>query len=108
VVTEDARVLDTVAAMRAGDLGAMGALFDASHASMRDDYEVSAPPVDLLVAIARAEPDVLGARMTGGGFGGAVIFLARRGSGARVAARVAERYRARSGRSPTVLVPASS
>ncbi len=105
VVTENARTLEAVAALRAGDLGALGALLDASHASLRDDYAVSVPEVDLLVELAQAAPEVYGARMTGGGFGGAVLALARAGSGAAVAVRVASRYRATSGRRPTVLVP---
>jgi galactokinase len=105
VITENARVLAAVAALSAKDVVALGALFDASHASMRDDYEVSAPPVDLLVSLARKEPEVLGARLTGGGFGGAVVILARRGSGQAVAARVARAYTASSGFTASVLVP---
>ena len=105
VVTEDARVLAAVAAMRAGDLPALGALFDASHASMRDDFEVSVPEVDRLVALARAEPDVFGARLTGGGFGGAIVALAREGSAAAVGARVLARYGDGGRGRPRVLVP---
>jgi galactokinase len=105
VVTENERVLAAAAALRAGDMAALGRLFDASHASMRDDYEVSAPPVDLLVEIARAASRVAGARLTGGGFGGAVVILAERGAGRSVAERVASAYRARSGLTPMVLLP---
>jgi galactokinase len=83
----------------------LGALFDASHASMRDDYEVSVPPVDLLVDLARAEPDVAGARLTGGGFGGAVVITAKRRSGRAGAERVARGYEARSGFTPRGLIP---
>jgi galactokinase len=72
---------------------------------MRDDFEVSTPDVDALVAIAAADPDVAGARMTGGGFGGSVVVLALRGRGAHVARRVARAYAAATGRTPTVLVP---
>jgi galactokinase len=106
VVTENARVLAAVAALRAGDAGALGTLFDASHASMRDDYEVSVPAVDRLVEIARREPYVFGARLTGGGFGGAVVILARQGAGRAVAARVADEYGRRSGLVASVVVPA--
>src|SRR5947209_2422077 len=67
VVTEDARVLEAVDALRAGDLGRLGGLCNASHASMRDDYAVSTPEVDLLVELAQADADVFGARLTGGG-----------------------------------------
>ena len=80
VVTENARVLDAAAALRAGDLTTLGRLFAESHASMRDDYEVSAPEVDLLVDIATAEEGILGARLTGGGFGGSIVAVARRGN----------------------------
>jgi galactokinase len=108
VVTENARVLAAVQALRRGDLAALGALFYASHASQRDDYAVSVPEVDLLVELARAEPAVYGARLTGGGFGGAIVLLARAGAGAAVAARVAGAYAAQSGRRATVLVPPES
>ena len=70
VITEDARVVAAVAVMRSGDLDALGQLFYASHDSMRDDYEVSIPEIDLIVDLARAIPEVYGARLTGGGFGG--------------------------------------
>lgn len=88
VVTENARVVDAVAALRVGDLARLGALFVASHASLRDDYEVSLPAVDRLVEIATADPAVFGARMTGGGFGGAIVVAARRGEGAAAGARI--------------------
>jgi galactokinase len=74
VVTENARVLDAVAALRAGDWPSLGALMDASHESLRDDYEVSSPELDVAVDAARAG-GALGARMTGGGFGGSVVAL---------------------------------
>jgi galactokinase len=105
VVTEDERVLAAVAAMRAGDLRRLGELFYQSHASMRDDYAVSVPEIDLLVDLAREEPDVFGARLTGGGFGGSVVMLARAGRGAAAARRIAQEYEHRSGCHPRVLVP---
>ena len=74
VVTEIARVREAVAALRAGDLAEVGRLFDASHASLRDDYEVSCAELDVSVEAARAA-GALGARMTGGGFGGSSIAL---------------------------------
>ena len=74
VVTEDARVLESVAALRAGDLARFGALMDASHVSMRDDFEISVPQLDAVVETAQAAGAV-GARMTGGGFGGCAIAL---------------------------------
>ena len=73
---------------------------------MRDDYAVSVPEIDLLVELAQKEPDAIGARLTGGGFGGAVVMLARTGTGRTVAERVAAEYARQSGRSPRILVPA--
>ena len=105
VITENQRVLDAVAAMRRGDAMTLGQLFSASHASQRDDYEVSVPEVDLLVRLAEAEPAVLGARLTGGGFGGLIVALVRRGEASGVAARVAAEYGKRVDRVATVLVP---
>src|SRR5207248_1647434 len=67
VITENARVTDAVAALRAGDLALLGRLFDESHFSMRDDFEVSLPDIDRLTEIARRCPGVRGARLTGGG-----------------------------------------
>jgi galactokinase len=92
--------------MRHGNLPRLGELFYESHASMRDDYEVSVPEIDLLVELARAGGEVYGARLTGGGFGGSVVMLAHAGRGRAVAERVARDYAARSGRTPRVLVPA--
>ena len=75
VVTENARVHATVAALGAGDLAEVGRLFLASHASMRDDFEVSIPVIDALVERAMRVHGVYGARLTGGGFGGAIVAL---------------------------------
>ncbi|MET0989817.1 MAG: galactokinase [Glaciihabitans sp.] len=74
VVTEDQRVLDTVRTLRTEGPSAIGALLDASHVSMRDDFEISVPELDLAVETAQAT-GAIGARMTGGGFGGAAIAL---------------------------------
>jgi galactokinase len=74
VVTEDQRVLDTVRALREEGPAAIGELMDASHRSMRDDFEISVPELDLAVETALAN-GAIGARMTGGGFGGAAIAL---------------------------------
>jgi len=78
VVTENARVLETVGLLRAGEAGRCGPLLTASHASLRDDFEVSWPQADVAVEAAVAG-GALGARMTGGGFGGSVIALAEAG-----------------------------
>jgi len=74
ILTENQRVLDTVRVLREEGPGAIGALLDASHASMRDDFEISVAELDLAVDTARAA-GALGARMTGGGFGGSAIAL---------------------------------
>ncbi len=74
VVTENQRVLDTVQLLRTAGPRAIGDLLDASHASMRDDFEISTPELDLAVDTARAHGAV-GARMTGGGFGGCAIAI---------------------------------
>ncbi|MCU1472349.1 galactokinase [Amnibacterium sp.] len=74
IVTEDARVLESVAALKAHDTAAFGELMYASHASMRDDFEISVPELDTVVEVARAR-GAIGARMTGGGFGGSAIAL---------------------------------
>ncbi len=106
VLTENERVLQAVEAMRAGDRERLGELFYTSHASMRDDYQVSIPEIDLIVELARADSDVYGARLTGGGFGGSVVMLVHAGTGRPVAERIAAAYARQSGRSPAVLVPA--
>ena len=76
VVTENQRVRESAAALRRGDIEAFGRLMTASHVSLRDDYDVSVPELDLLVATAMRTPGVVGARMTGAGFGGCVVVLA--------------------------------
>ena len=93
IVTENARVLETVAALRASGPRAIGDLLDASHASMRDDFEISCIELDAIVEAAR-EAGAIGARMTGGGFGGSAIALVESAN----AARVAEAIRARAAR----------
>jgi galactokinase len=78
VVTENQRVLDTVATLADEGPRAIGELLDASHRSMRDDFEISVPELDLAVETAQAA-GAIGARMTGGGFGGSAIALVSRG-----------------------------
>lgn len=105
VVHENQRVLDAVRALKAGDLPALGRLFDESHRSMRDDFEVSLPAIDLLVTLARRHPEVLGARLTGGGFGGAVVILTAQAHTAAVALDVVAAYSAIVPREPVVILP---
>jgi galactokinase len=87
VVTENARVLEAVEVLRAGRIADLAPLLDASHASMRDDFEITVPQVDLAVETARAS-GALGARMTGGGFGGCIIALVSSGDVERVAGEI--------------------
>ena len=93
VVTEIARTRTAEAAIRAGDLPALGRVFAASHASMRDDFEITVPAVDALVAaLAQAIGEQGGARMTGGGFGGAVVAVLPASEVPRVSAAVRANY----------------
>ncbi len=79
VVTENARVLQAVGALLIGDIGTFGRLMNASHVSLRDDFENSMPAMDVMVALAQAHEACAGARMTGGGFGGAAVALVAAG-----------------------------
>jgi galactokinase len=92
VITENARVRSAVAALRERDLPRLGKLLYASHESLRDDYEVSIPQIDDLVELARQEPEVYGARITGGGFGGSIVIVAHQGTGREVGEKVVNRY----------------
>jgi galactokinase len=80
VITENRRVLDFAAALRSSDLTAAGQLMTASHASLRDDFEVSTPELDTLVERLGSTSGVYGARLTGAGFGGCVVALADLGA----------------------------
>jgi galactokinase len=91
VVTENARVLEAVSVLRAGRIADLAPLLDASHASMRDDFEITVPQVDLAVETARAS-GALGARMTGGGFGGCIIALVELGDSERVGEAIVESF----------------
>ena len=105
IVTENERVLAAVDALKAADGTLLGTLFNASHASMRHDYETSVPDIDVLVSLAQSDANVFGARMTGGGFGGAIVIAAHRGAAAAVAARVLEAYMSRVRGQGAILVP---
>jgi len=91
VVTENARTLAAAAALTAGDAVEFGRLLDISHESLREDYDVSGPELDALAATARSVPGVLGARMTGGGFGGFVVVAVRPDAVSRVLAELPAR-----------------
>ena len=101
VVTENRRVLDVTELLRAGRIAAIGPLLTASHSSLRDDFEVSWPEADAAVEAA-LEAGALGARMTGGGFGGSVIALVPAAATADVTAAVTTRFAQRGWRSPAI------
>ncbi|WP_138443277.1 galactokinase [Sinomonas susongensis] len=99
VVTEDQRVLDTVAALRESGPGAIASFLDASHASMRDDFEISCDELDTAVEASRAA-GAIGARMTGGGFGGSAVALVPLAEEDRVRSAVLAAFAERGFRSP--------
>jgi galactokinase len=104
VVTEDARVLDVVAALRAGeDPRVVGPALTASHASMRDDFEITVPQVDVAARVA-VEAGAYGARMTGGGFGGCVLALVDEDRVTAVGQAVREAYAAEAFDAPATFV----
>jgi galactokinase len=105
IVSENQRVVSAVAALQAGDAAGLGQLMGESHVSMRDDYEISTPDVDALVAIGQQHPDIYGARMTGGGFGGAVVFIAKAGAAPDAAQAIRDEYVRQRHRQGVVLVP---
>jgi galactokinase len=97
VITENQRVL----AARNSDAEAFGVLMMQSHASLRDDYAVSLPAIDALVAALLREPGVFGARLTGAGFGGCCVAVVRQGTAAATGYRVATCF----GEVPSIIVP---
>ena len=97
VISENDRVLATVAAFAEGDLDGVGRQWAASHVSLRDDFEVSIPALDALVEIATATEGVIAARMTGAGFGGCTVNLLRRDALERFEAAVERDYEGRTG-----------
>jgi galactokinase len=104
VISENDRVIFAADALRAGDLHHFGELMNDSHRSLRDDYEVSATELDLLVSIATALDGVYGARMTGGGFGGCTITLVKSDAAENLQAKIAESYRKETGITPDVYI----
>lgn len=102
VVEENARVLECVAALERGDAQEVGRLLFASHASLRDLFEVSIPELDFLVDWGR-EHGALGARLVGGGFGGVTLHLVPAGAKADYAEGISQAYKERFGRVPSVL-----
>ncbi len=92
IVTENDRVREAVKVLEQGDLKFFGKLMNASHKSLRDDYEVSSQELDMLVDIAQRQPGVLGARMTGAGFGGCTVNLVKRDAAEAFTQAIQEGY----------------
>ena len=107
VITENARTLAATQAFQANDLATLGELMAESHASMRDDFAITTPEVDALAAeLHQLIAGEGGARMTGGGFGGAVVAIMRQSHAAEVAARLT--YRTPSGQAPLIMIEQAS
>ena len=104
VVTENARTLEAADAMRSGDAARLGVLMDASHASLRDDFEVSSPALDQLAALAREADGCHGARMTGAGFGGCAVALVDADAARTFVDAVGPAYEAATGHRPALYV----
>jgi galactokinase len=104
VVTENERVHGFVAALQDGDTDALGRLMADSHRSLRDDYEASCAELDLMVDLARRQPGAIGARMTGGGFGGSTINLVNATDAAQFQRGIGAAYFAATGLRPDIYV----
>jgi galactokinase len=104
VITENERTLAAAQAMQAGDAAALGRLMDASHVSMRDDFEISRAEMDAMVTLAQVHPASFGARMTGGGFGGCAVALVRSDQAQTFADEVSAQYRKATGLTPAIYI----
>jgi galactokinase len=104
VWTENRRVLAAIDAMTAGEVATLGGLLNAAHASARDDYEISCPEIEVLVGAAREVDGVVGARLTGAGWGGCMVALVAADAVPVLEEHVAARYREATGRSPGIFV----
>lgn len=104
IVTENDRTLEAASVMRAGDAERLGVLMDASHISLRDDFEVSSKELNQMVECARQQPGCYGARMTGAGFGGCAVALVRADAASTFAEAVAACYQAATNLTPAIYV----
>jgi galactokinase len=104
VISENQRTLDAAAAMRRGEVRKLGRLMNASHASLRDDFQVSNDALNVMVECAGRHPACYGARMTGAGFGGCAVALVDLAAGEDFAAAVAAAYEQSTGHTPAVYV----
>jgi galactokinase len=104
VIAENERVIEAVDALSRGDAAMFGQLMDASHRSLRDDYEVSCAELDAMVEAAWRAPGVVGARMTGGGFGGCAVALVEQEQAARFSRQVSDEYQRVTGLVPSLYI----
>jgi galactokinase len=104
VIGENQRVMDGMEALSRGDAQAFGKLMDASHVSLRDDYEVTGLALDTMVEAAWEAPGVLGARMTGAGFGGCAVALVEQAYAVAFSEQVAAAYEEKTGLTPSLYV----
>jgi galactokinase len=104
VVSENIRVKEAVVSLREQDLQKLGQLFLESHLSMKRDYEVSIPEIDLLVDLCMTHESVFGARLTGGGFGGSIVALTHKNLSACVTSDVIPAYESETGQKATRLL----
>jgi galactokinase len=104
IVTENARVLEAAQAMKAENIIRLGQLFNASHASLRDDFEVSSEALNQIVECAQEQPTCYGARMTGAGFGGCAVALVAEENAQKFAQAVSAAYKQRSGLDAAVYI----
>lgn len=100
IICENQRVIRSIEALRNGDITAFASMIDASHESLRDDFQISCRELDVMVEAARRQPGVLAARMTGGGFGGCAIALLEGDASPRLSDEIAAEYRAETGIQP--------
>jgi len=105
VVSENGRVLEAVRALKENDLVRFGELMNASHDSLKDDYEVTGTELDTLVYEGRKLPGVIGTRMTGAGFGGCTVTIVKKDSSGEFMTRLAESYSKKTGLVPDFYLP---
>ena len=104
IISDSLRAEEAAAALDRGDLQELGRLMAAAHASYRDDFEASCPEADLMVDLANRQPGVIGARLTGGGFGGCTVNLVEQQHSEAFVSAVAAQYRQATGKKPDVFV----
>ena len=104
VITENERVIESVKTLIQNDLVNFGRLMNASHDSLKDDYEVSCMEIDLLVNLARQVPGVLGSRITGGGFGGCTVNLIKEDAIPEFSRQVLQKYQEKTGIAAKVFI----